>query len=72
MFQWSSVIMVSKIFHFEIFQYQYDNIHSGEVDDDINFTYEGNTEVRGSCAASLYDEMWVFGGFYKKRQVNLL
>ena len=43
----------------------------GEVDDDINFTYEENTEVYRSCAASLNDEMWVFGGFFIERQVNL-
>ena len=46
------------------------NIYSGEVDYDINFTYEDNTEVRGSCAASLHDEMWVLGSYSKKRQVN--
>ena len=40
------------------------------MDDDINFTYEDNTEVFYSCAASLNDEMWVFGGNSKKRQVN--
>ena len=43
----------------------------GEVDDDINFTYEDNTQVYRSCAASLNDEMWVLGGYEKKRQVNL-
>ena len=41
------------------------------MDDDINFTYEDNTEAEGSCAATLNDEMWVFGGSNKKRQVNL-
>ena len=41
------------------------------MDDDINFTYEENTEVDFSCAASLNDEMWVLGGYKKKRQVNL-
>ena len=43
----------------------------GEVDDDINFTYEDRTEVYYSCAASLNDEMWVLGGSIQKRQVNL-
>ena len=43
----------------------------GEVDDDIDFSYEANTQVSLSCAASLNDEMWVFGGYNKKRQVNL-
>ena len=42
----------------------------GEVNDDINFTFEDNTEVFYSCAASLNDEMWIFGGFYQRRQVN--
>ena len=41
------------------------------MDDDINFNYEDNTEVSGSCAASLNDEMWVLGGSHKQRQVNL-
>ena len=41
------------------------------MDDDINFTYEANTEVDHSCAVSLDDEMWVLGGRYQKRQVNL-
>ena len=42
----------------------------GEVNDDINFTFEDNTEVDYSCAASLNDEMWVLGGYNKERQVN--
>ena len=42
----------------------------GEVDDDINFTYEDNTQVYRSCAASLNDEMWVLGGNNQRRQVN--
>ena len=41
------------------------------MNDDINFTYEANTEVHYSCAASLNDKMWVFGGSIEKRQVNL-
>ena len=45
-------------------------LNSGVVDDDINFTFEDNTEVYASCAASLSDEMWVFGGANEKRQVN--
>ena len=43
----------------------------GEVDDDINFTFEDNTELYYSCAASLNDEMWILGGGNKERQVNL-
>ena len=41
------------------------------MNDDINFTYEENTDVYESCAASLNDEMWVLGGYTKKIQVNL-
>ena len=52
--------------------FHYNDTFLGEVDDDINFTYETNTEVFGSCAASLNDEMWVLGGYYQKRQVNFL
>ena len=40
------------------------------MDDDINFTYEANTQVHGSCAATLNNEMWVFGGYTQTRQVN--
>ena len=40
------------------------------MNDDINFTYDANTEVYRSCAASLNDEMWVFGGDDQRRQVN--
>ena len=61
--------MAGKIWSFhEIFSI---NIHSGEVDDDINFTYEDNTDVYGACAASLDDEMWVLGGDDNNRQVHL-
>lgn len=40
-------------------------------DYDISFTYDANTEVHGSCAASLNGEMFVLGGFNQKRQVNI-
>ena len=45
------------------------NIIQGQIDDDINFTYDANTEVYGSCTASLNNEMFVFGGHNEKRQV---
>ena len=41
----------------------------GNVDDDTVFTFEDDTEVFGSCAATLNDEFWVIGGYSKKRQV---
>ena len=42
----------------------------GEYDDDIDFTYDTNTETYKSCSAILNDEMYVFGGGTHKRQVN--
>ena len=44
-------------------------INSGEVDDDLNFSYEKNTEVYESCAASLNGEMWVLGSNHHPKQV---
>ena len=43
------------------------NLSSGDVDQDLDFVYEENTEVYNSCAASLNDEMFVIGG--RNRQV---
>ena len=62
--------MVRKIIYFIIFKHEYKTIHSGEVDNDINFTYETNTAVYGSCAASLNDEMWILGGSSQKEEVK--
>ena len=49
----------------------------GELDADIDFTYgpyewkDGDTvHVVGSCAATLNNEMYVFGGQLVLRQVN--
>ena len=39
------------------------------MDNDINFTYNLNTEVYDSCAATLDGEMFVLGGRNEKRQV---
>lgn len=55
---------------------RYDNVPmvigwNGDVNDDINFTFDSNTVVAHSCSASLNDEMWVFGGYNNYRQVNL-
>ena len=52
-------------------QWQPNKVHLGEVDLDINFTYDINTEVVDSCAASLHGEMWVLGGYNQKRQVRI-
>jgi len=43
---------------------------NGEVDYDINFTFGVNTEVHQSCAAALFDRMFVFGGYNQKRQMS--
>ena len=73
MFPWLLVTMVSNILKYHYIFIRCDNKNTlGEVDDDINFTYEDNTQAYGSCAATLNDEMWVFGGRYKKRQVNFM
>ena len=72
MFPWLLVTMVSNILKYHYIFIRCDNKNTlGEVDDDINFTYEANTEAYFSCAASLNDEMWVFGGYNQRRQVNL-
>ena len=71
MFQWLLDTMVSNIWTYHYFFNSFYNKNIlGETDDDINFTYEANTEVYESCAASLNDEMWVLGGHNQKRQVN--
>ena len=59
--------MVSDLKSFSFF----DTFNKGEVDDDIDFTYDEDTEVEQSCAASLNGEMWVLGGYYEQRQVNI-
>ena len=46
-------------------------LSSGEVDDDLSFTYDPKTEVRASCAASFDGEMFVLGGWNLPRQVIL-
>ena len=41
----------------------------GEIDNDLNFNYDVNTEVYSSCAATLNGNMYVLGGQFKKNQV---
>ena len=45
-------------------------IFIGEVDKDIDFTFEDNTSVYGSCTATLDGEMWVLGATHNNRQVR--
>ena len=40
------------------------------MDDHLDFDYGVNTEVYGSCGATLEGEMFVIGGSDQKRQVN--
>ena len=45
---------------------------SGNVDEDTIFTYDSNTDVYGSCAATLNDEFCVIGSRgSEKRQVRM-
>ena len=61
---WSQILKVgqSQLTYIEIFS-------KGNVDDDTVFTFDDDTEVEYSCAATLNDEFWVIGGLNKKRQV---
>ena len=52
--------MVSQICFFSLTLIFFAKLFSGEVNDDLRFTYDPRTEVRGSCAASLDGEMFVF------------
>ena len=45
------------------------NLSLGNIDGDTIFTFDTDTEVWQSCAATLHDEFWVIGGLNKKRQV---
>ena len=43
---------------------------SGGIDENLNFTMGPLTDVAGSCAAQLNDEMFVFGGITGNWQVK--
>ena len=49
-------------------------LYPGNVDDDLRFEYDINTDAHGGCGATLMGEMWYFGGFKsaQKRQVCIL
>ena len=40
-------------------------------DNDIDFTYGDKTDVYLSCGATLNGEMFVLGGYFHDRQVNI-
>ena len=44
----------------------------GDVDDHLDFEYGADTEVYNSCGATLNGDMFVIGGWYKRRQVCIL
>ena len=48
------------------------DLSSGDVDNHLDFDYGAHTEVFGSCGASLEGEMFVIGGWYRKRQVCII
>jgi len=43
---------------------------NGQVDADINFEFESDTEAGLSCATIWNDEMYVFGGDKQYRQMS--
>ena len=42
----------------------------GNLNELMDFVYEDETEVSGSCSAILNGEMFVFGGWDEKRQIS--
>ena len=71
MFRWLSVLMVCKIYTKRLGTVEtIFFLFEGEVDDDIYFTYDTNTEVYLSCTATLNGEMWVLGGNSHEQQVS--
>ena len=44
-------------------------IYSGDTNYRTTFEYGENTEVYGSCGATLFGEFWIFGGDEHPRQV---
>ena len=50
-----------------------DFIHSGNVNEDLNFEYGEETDVDRGCGALLRNVFWYFGGWGSyERQVRLL
>ena len=42
---------------------------NGNVEDDVTFKYEENTDLNGACTVLYYDKAWIFGGVNLPRQV---
>ena len=45
------------------------NIISGNLDKEINFSFGKETNLRGSCGVTFKNEHFMFGGYETKRQV---
>ena len=53
------------------FSHPFDNFWLGNVNDDVDFHYEGGTKVEFGCGATFMDQFYYFGGQdSKKRQVR--
>ena len=49
----------------------YSLLSLGPYDDDLNFKYRENTEVKQSCATTLNGEMYIFSGSsYKNNKLS--
>ena len=44
----------------------------GNVQRDLKLNFEKDTEVRGSCGATLNGQHWIIGGSNEERQVSHL
>ena len=44
---------------------------NGNVNDDIIFEYEENTDLNGACSLVQRNEIWVVGGVNDPRQVRI-
>ena len=46
------------------------NFYSGNINEDLTFEYDANTQAQYGCAATLKNQFWYFGGNSYKRQVK--
>ena len=46
-----------------------ENIISGNMDKEVNFSFGYRTDVDGSCGVTFKNEHFIFGGFSEQRQV---
>ena len=55
---------------FQIFLAKHNDDDISSITFDTDITFDTNTEVVGSCAATLNGELWLIGGEYDRRQVK--